>query len=241
MSYIGTTANQDIVANIKEYVATAGQTVFPVIYDNYAEVSLNGTQLSSSDYTMNNGISVTLAVGATAGDIVQCTGYESFKYNNTVDTLTNQSVDGVKTFVKSPVIPNAVGANEPLSKQQLLAEIKAVDGAGSGLDADTVDGVQGALLGVGGAGYAWVNETANRVAGVTYTNNTGKPIMVNVVSYISGNTARIVMYVDSFLIGGVTTVNTIAANYVFASAIVPNGSTYSIGLAVGNLTWFELK
>ena len=142
MSYLGTPPNEDIVSNVKEYVATAGQTVFEVIYDNYAEVSLNGTQLASSDYTMNNGISITLAVGATAGDIVQCTGYESFKYNNTVDTSTAQIVSGVKTFTSSPVIPDAVNADEALNKGQLLTEIKTVDGAGSGLDADLLDGIQ---------------------------------------------------------------------------------------------------
>ena len=35
------------------------------------------------------------------------------------------------------------------SASSILANIKIVDGVGSGLDADTVDGVEGALLGVG--------------------------------------------------------------------------------------------
>jgi len=120
MSYLGTPPNEDIVSNVKEYIATAGQTVFEVIYDNYAEVSLNGTQLASSDYTMNSGISITLTTGATAGDIVQCTGYESFKFNNTVNTINAQTIDGVKTFNNNPVIPNAVNNNEPLSMGQLV-------------------------------------------------------------------------------------------------------------------------
>ena len=41
---------------------------------------------------------------------------------------------------RSPVIPDAININEPLSKGQLLTAIKAVDGAGSGLDADLLDG-----------------------------------------------------------------------------------------------------
>jgi len=140
MSYLGIAANQDIVINSKEYTATANQTVFDVTYDNYVEVSLNGTELSKTDYTATDGMTVVLATGANAGDIVQLKGFESFKYNNSVMTNTNQTISGVKTFTDNPVIPNAIGDNEPLSKGQLLTEIKAVDGAGSGLDTDKVRG-----------------------------------------------------------------------------------------------------
>ena len=146
MSYLGTPPNEDIVSNVKEYIATAGQTVFEVIYDNYAEVSLNGTQLASSDYSMNNGMSITLVKSASAGDVVQCTGYESFKFNNTVDISTSQTISGTKTFINNPIIPDAIASNEPLSKGQLLTAIKAVDGAGSGLDADLVRGWDGTLV-----------------------------------------------------------------------------------------------
>ena len=245
MSYLGTPPNEDIVSNVKEYIATAGQTVFEVIYDNYAEVSLNGTQLASSDYAMNNGISITLAVGASAGDIVQCTGYESFKYNNTVDTITSQTIGGVKTFTYSPVIPDAININEPLSKGQLLTAIKAVDGAGSGLDADTVDGVQGALLGVGGAGYAWVDETANRASGVTYTNTTGHPIVVCVSSkYGTNATVQITFYVNGQIIISNTMYGQVLNEKTgknSVTVIIPNGATYKSTLTQAILYWSELK
>ena len=55
------------------------------------------------------------------------TPYESFKYNNTVDTvdtITSQTIGGVKTFTNSPVIPDATASNEPLSKGQLLSAIE---------------------------------------------------------------------------------------------------------------------
>jgi len=52
------------------------------------------------------------------------TPYKSFKYNNTVDTITNQTIGGVKTFTNSPVIPDATASNEPLSKGQLLSAIE---------------------------------------------------------------------------------------------------------------------
>jgi len=46
------------------------------------------------------------------------------------------------TFNKGISVPDAVNSDEPLTKGQLLTEIKAVDGAGSGIDADTLDGLQ---------------------------------------------------------------------------------------------------
>ena len=44
--------------------------------------------------------------------------------------------DSSKTFK----VADAVNADEALSKQQLLTEMKSVDGIGSGLDADLLDG-----------------------------------------------------------------------------------------------------
>ena len=113
------------------------------------------------------------------------------------------------------------------------------------LNADTVDGVQGALLGVGGAGYAWVDETANRAVSTVYTNTTGHPIMVIVSGYNTGTT-----YIMHFLIDGITVtyagdsdagLNN-AGEKGALSIIIPINSTYEI--IVHNTTiekWLELK
>ena len=108
------------------------------------------------------------------------------------------------------------------------------DGSGSGLDADTVDGVQGALLGIGGDGYAWVDETANRAVGTTYTNTTGHPIMVS----IKTETGESMIYtVDGIDIAGSYDSNGIN---VPVSFIVPNNSTYLVS-GGSILIWTELK
>ena len=53
------------------FVATAGQTSFPVSYEvGYVDVFLNGIRLSSGEYTATNGSSVVLDDGATEGDVV---------------------------------------------------------------------------------------------------------------------------------------------------------------------------
>jgi len=141
MSYIGTSPNQDIVVNTHEYVAVAGQTVFNVVYDKYVEVYINGILLSDTDYVASNGVSVVLNTGASAGDVVKVSGYDSFRYANTVDIDTAQTITGQKTFTSPVKVADATLVNEALSKGQLLAEMKAVDGAGSGLDADLLDGL----------------------------------------------------------------------------------------------------
>ena len=210
MSYIGTEANQDIVVNSHEYTATDGQTEFNVSYDDYVEVYLNGTRLSETEYTATNGMSVVLAQGATAGDIVRVNGYESFKYNNSVMINGDQTVDGIKTFVKPPVIPNAVNPDEALAKGQFVG-------------------------GLGLTSEVWVDETANRTAGTTYTNTYGKPITVTITNtYNVDNTTA--LSVDGVII---TSINGGGNSQCSGSITVFENSTYSVSGSIDK--WFELK
>jgi len=75
---------------------------------------------------------VVLTVGATAGDIVDVVAYGAFVVANMytkaevdakdatkVPVAGATTITGVKTFTSSPVIPDAVNANEPVSKGQL--------------------------------------------------------------------------------------------------------------------------
>jgi hypothetical protein len=84
-----------------------------------------------------------------------------------------------------------------------------------------------------GIGQTWQDVLASRASGVTYTNTTGKPIMVNVTE--NTNTTSY-LYVDGVLV-----------SYHFGtgadltmSAIVPNGSNYSV-TAGGLIGWAELR
>jgi len=92
------------------------------------------------------------------------------------------------------------------------------------------------LLGVGGQGYSWVDETANRASGTTYTNTMGKPLQVNVSAATSENQN---VRVDGLIIGFTTSTST---NTPF-NFIVPSGSTYkfSDNTATTISYWAELK
>jgi hypothetical protein len=70
-SYIGNRPLNQAAGYRSEFIATAGQTVFNVTYAvGYVDVFLNGVKLAAADFTATDGATVTLAVGATAGDVV---------------------------------------------------------------------------------------------------------------------------------------------------------------------------
>ena len=85
---------------ITEVTATAGQTVFtPASYVvGFLDVFLNGVCLGSADYTATNGTTVTLAVGATAGDLVR---FESFSVSSVLNAIPAQAGAVVSSYLAS--------------------------------------------------------------------------------------------------------------------------------------------
>lgn len=92
-----------------------------------------------------------------------------------------------------------------------------------------------------GIGQSWKNVTVSRVNGLTYTNATGRPIVVSVNFKFTPSNDNIRFYVDEVdLMGGLDWgVDTYRGTF---SYIVPNGSTYRMTHSVGSiLGWFELR
>jgi hypothetical protein len=86
-----------------------------------------------------------------------------------------------------------------------------------------------------GVGQTWQDVSGSRTAGVTYTNSTGKPIMVSVRTTATATDFTIT--VDSVVTAQVTN---IATTRMFMTTIVPNGSTYVVsGYQSGS--WAELR
>ncbi len=208
----------------------------------YGLVFLNGVEVTQ-DVDISDGQNIVFQTAPANGDIITYVFLSYFTPANAVDLNNNQTIYGTKTFNTSPVIPDAVNANEPLSKGQLLAEIQAIDGVGSGLDADLLDGLQSTEIGIGGSGYQWVDETANRAAGTVYTNTTGKPIAVHIdISSSAGTAVKI-------LVDGVTEIwssyhDVTNTRIGIGNVIVPIGSTYELVVTAGTPSinhWYELK
>ena len=94
-----------------------------------------------------------------------------------------------------------------------------------------------------GVGRTWQDVTANRSVGVTYTNNTGRDI---VLSILGGNTSSTAYSMDLFVDGEqIWTANMTISGSSRRSTVaqvIPNGSTYSVVLV--NITlgsWWELR
>jgi hypothetical protein len=84
-----------------------------------------------------------------------------------------------------------------------------------------------------GVGQTWQNQAGIKSVNTTYTNTTGKPIMV-AVSRVSTGTTQ--CYVDGLFIAELTQNSNNASGFSF---IVPNGSTYSINNSFSY--WHELR
>lgn len=90
-----------------------------------------------------------------------------------------------------------------------------------------------------GVGQAWVNVTSSRASKTTYTNDTGKPILVVVSSYATAADANFIVDGVAVALIGLNASTTIVRP---VSAIVPAGSTYSVSNTIGsNYMWSELR
>ncbi len=98
--------------NTVKYTATGGQTSFAIVYEvGFVHVYLNGVKLESGvEFTANNGTSVVLSTGATAGDVVDMIAFGIFSVANTytkteadslLSTKANQSTTYTKTEADS--------------------------------------------------------------------------------------------------------------------------------------------
>lgn len=116
-----------------------------------------------------------------------------------------------------------------------LTGIPTAPSAPAGTDSTQIATTHFALeAGVGSQAQAWVDVTASRAAGVTYTNSTAHPIMLVVSQSTNGGTFNITINGITFPSMGAGP-NSVRAT---TSLIVPVGNTYSVS---GFSTWLELR
>lgn len=106
----------------------------------------------------------------------------------------------------------------------------------------SVNGLTGAVTVASiGVGQTWQDLTASRAVNTTYTNSTGKPIMVQVSQWTYDNGAHGIFYVNGVQINDLFSIGGDGANTLQChSVIVPNGSTYRVeGSTI--VLWTELR
>jgi hypothetical protein len=144
---------------------------------------------------------------------------------------------------------NSSGNLELFSGSTKVLEANATTGVVSGLKvaAGSAAGEAVNYDQVLGVGQTWQNVTASRTAGVTYTNSTGKPIVVSIRFGLGTNTTSINC---GILVDGTIGVEnnvygeTNPATRYTLNAIVPNGATYSTAGTPGRFSvgdWVELR
>ena len=79
-----------------------------------------------------------------------------------------------------------------------------------------------------GTAQVWNNVTASRALTTTYTNSKNYPIMVNVDCNVGASSSYIQLNVSSLAVSFMQNVNASSAQRMTLSAIVPQGSTYSV-------------
>lgn len=93
-----------------------------------------------------------------------------------------------------------------------------------------------------GVGQTWQDVTASRASGVTYTNSTGKPIMVAITGHHTSGNASITIIISGVTIRTSGINNGLQAQDTYASFLVPIGGSYSASLSVATLfQWSELR
>jgi hypothetical protein len=137
-----------------QYTATASQTVFSgsgLVIDQagLVNVFLNGVRLADSDYTVNvGGNSVTLASGASAGDIVELEVFGNFAGQSGAEvSITGGSITGLTNFESAGIDDNAsstamtldasgnvgIGTSSPVTALDVRGEISVDYNATYGL------------------------------------------------------------------------------------------------------------
>jgi hypothetical protein len=94
--------------------------------------------------------------------------------------------------------------------------------------------------GIFGYQQSWSDVSGSRAANTTYTNNTGRPIQVNVFGG-GGNGLDVSLTVGSVLVSQMGGDGEVAYHKAFVSATVPAGSTYIAQNNGNTLGWAELR
>lgn len=136
-----------------------------------------------------------------------------------------------------------VGLNVPAAAGSTTYNLPSADGtSGQSLTTDGSGNLSwGSSSGIG-VGQTWTNVAASRATGTTYTNSTGKPIMVAVTPVASG--ALIGTFnINGSAVGAMQHTPSAGGGSSAFSYIIPNGATYSV-TNNSNFTislWWELR
>jgi hypothetical protein len=178
-----------------------------------------------------------LATTAFVQNVAGSLGTLSSQNANNVN-ITGGSIAGITDLA---VADGGTGASTAANARINLDVPSRAGSGASGTWEISITGNAATASNVTGVGQTWQDLTSSRSLGTTYTNNTGKPIMVSVNTNSTVNTITTTTLTINGL--AVASNGSQGGNLNGVTAIVPNGNTYSCSGGSGSSlnSWFELR
>ena len=197
------------------------QTDLQTALNGKVDTSPSMTGSATLNGTTNNTVQLTNIVttlGLEVGDVIRIQ-YSGYNKLHTVESITNNNL----------IVVNYEHAGNRGNGSLKLANTTATV---------TITRIAKWYNAPIGLGQAWVDVTGSRAKSVTYTNSTGKPILVHVQKSPASITP-LTLTVGSLVVSRFDGYG--AETQAAVTAIVPHGSTYIVG-GTGKITyWVELR
>lgn len=151
-----------------------------------------------------------------------------------VDNLTtNDSAKALSAMQGKVLQDNKLGKTENAVSATKLQTARTINGV-------SFDGTANINLPLLGYGQTWQDVSSSRASGITYTNNTGKPIQISIVMRDSGTVSPVSLNISGVLVFNIPDFN--VSQYISLDKIIPAGAAYTLN-AGNNLivTWAELR
>lgn len=164
--------------------------------------------------------------------------------SNGTDTTLSQVALATDVSGTLPVANGGTGATTFTAGSLLKGDGTSAVSSASASDVVTAIGATAVALSTNstnavGYNQTWQNVLGSRSNGATYTNSTGKPIMVSVSAGPTSNNQSLSVTVGGVSLGSVTlTGGYTSGNFCF---IVPTGTTYVVSTTGSLNTWAELR
>jgi len=185
---------------------------------NHLLVSLNGVMQAPQDSFTVSGSTIVFASTLASTDSIDFI----MALGDVLDIGTPS--DGTVTTAK--IVDNSISTAK--IQDAAVTDAKIATGITATKLTGALPAISGAALTnlpVLGVGQSWTDVKSSRAAATTYTNSTGKPIVVSIiVNAVVGAATSVYLSVDGLRISAHT--DTDNAYQVTLDAIVPNGSTY---------------